>query len=124
MLAAQATPSGPLGVHSSDEQTKPVTQSALVVQLVLQAVPEQTRFPAQALGAGNLQLPCEQTPLPMKLGPEQVVALQVRPVGYEQTWLARQTPPQGAVPAQSGLLQQPAFGMHADPQALKPMLQA
>ncbi len=104
---------------------KPAVQSALAVQLVLQAAAEHMKLPAQARGEGNTQLPSEQTPAPTTLVPEQVGVPQLA-VGNVQTWLVVwQVPLQAAMlPPQSALVQHPAFGMHADPQGLKPALQA
>ena len=75
-----------LATHDVPEQTKPVAQSALEAQLVLQAVPPtgQMKLLAQALGAGNLQAPAMHVPVPTILGDEQVGPPQ-EAVGNEQT---------------------------------------
>ena len=115
-----------LAMHDVPEQAKPAAQSALVVQLVLQAVPPagQMKLFAQLLGLGNLQVPAEHVPASTMLGDEQV-ALPQATVGNEQVPVEAQIPLQAAIvfPATMHWLlsQQLAFGMHLPSlQTLKP----
>jgi hypothetical protein len=86
-LLAQFASTVHLAMQLPPEQTKLAAQSVFTVQLVLQAVPEQMKLFAQFLGLGNLQVPAEQVPGSMTLGPEQD-ELPHEPVGNEQVLLA------------------------------------
>ncbi len=63
-----------LAMHEVPEQTKLLAQSALVAQPVLQLVPEQAKWFAHALAAGNVQLPAEHVPGSTTVRPEQLDA--------------------------------------------------
>lgn len=101
------------------KQAKPAAQSALLAQLVLQAVPVagQMKLLAQARGAGNLQLPALHVPGSTTLDDEQVEVpqLTVEP-GNEQVPLLPQIPSHAAKVFvaiwQPLLSQQLPLGMH------------
>ncbi len=111
------------------EQAKPVAQSALVVQLVLQAVPPtgQMKWLAQVLGAAKLQVPAPHVGASTRLGEEQLAGPQVVPDGNEQVPVLRHVPLQAVTvfPATTHcvLSQQLALGMHRlSLQSLKPVV--
>ena len=86
-LLAQFASTVHLAMQFPPEQTKLAAQSVFTVQLVLQVVPEQMKLFAQFRGTGNRQVPAEQVPASMMLGPEQV-EFPHEPVGNEQVLLA------------------------------------